>query len=393
MELNFASISIIKNITNTVEKCNKDYKDNELTDIKNFLYLFYQNIYNCYKYVKKNFKYVKKEIIRDTYFDKNNKPSLWNSSFFPENIKKFIINQKCSIVYYVINLDSRTFSLYFYFYEMDKLIDKIDDYAKNIYIWLCFANEYLSDSCYKNTNIYIYLTPFNKKYPNNKKVLEVENVNTAFTISGCNENGEIIIFRKEEWFKVLIHETFHSFDLDFSLANIEKLKYKLRKQFNIDSNLLIYESYCEVWARIMNSLISAFSCLDNKRDIGKYLEYSNVFLEFERIYSIRQMNNVLNYMNISYRDILIRKNNNYKEESNVFCYYIIGGILMSNYYKFMKWCYRNNEYFIKFSKNSEKISEYGNLIIEIGIKGEFFDEIKCVNNDNSGSLRMTCIEL
>ncbi len=62
MELNFASISIIKNISNTVEKCNKDYKDNELTDIKNFLYLFYQIIYTCYKYDKKNFKYLKKEI-------------------------------------------------------------------------------------------------------------------------------------------------------------------------------------------------------------------------------------------------------------------------------------------------------------------------------------------
>jgi hypothetical protein len=212
-------------------------------------------------------------------------------------------------------------------------------------------------------------------------------------MSGCNEKGEIIIYRKEEWFKVLIHECFHSFDFDFSTSNIEKIKYKIKKRFNVKSDLLIYESYCEVWARIINCLITAFACLNNKKNIKKYMELSNIFLQFERIYSLQQCNNILNYMNLSYRDLLIDKNNNYNENSNVFCYYILGAILMSDYYRFIDWCYKNNKYFIKFSNNPEILVSYGNLIIDIGIKGEFFDELECVKMIKGNIARMTCIEL
>ena len=47
----------------------------------------------------------------------------------------------------------------------------------------------------------------------------------------------------------------------------------------------------------------------------------------------------------------------YKENTNVFSYYILKSILMSNYDGFMKWCFDSNMNFISFKKQikSKKI--------------------------------------
>ena len=393
MLLNNVSSDIIEKNMDKIKKCNKDYSDIKLDELKNYIYLFYRIIYSGNKFINKNYKHIEKKIEENKIFDKINKPLMWHSNFFPENIKNYIENKESTMINYTIAIDSRTFSLYFYIYNDDEILNNIDNYVKNVFIWLYIANQYINNNCSNFTNIYIYLTPFEKKLPNKPNItLDHNNVNTAFTMSGCNKKGEIIIYRKEEWFKVLIHECFHSFDFDFSTSSIEKIKYKIKKQFNVKSDLLIYESYCEVWARIINCLIIAFGCLNNKKNIKKYMELSNIFLQFERIYSLQQCNNVLNYMNHSYRDLLIKGNNNYNENSNVFCYYVIGAILMSDYYQFIEWCYKNNEYFINFSRKQEILTSYGNLIIDIGIKGEFINSLECVKMIKGNVARMTCIE-
>ena len=69
-------------------------------------------------------------------------------------------------------------------------------------------------NCAKKLDIYLYFTPFKKTLPTrNTEILNVKHVNTAFAFQ-CAPSGEIVIYRKEEWMKVFIHETFHSFGLD-----------------------------------------------------------------------------------------------------------------------------------------------------------------------------------
>ena len=393
MILNNISSSIIKTNMNIIKECSKNYSELNLDELKDYIYLFYRIIYNGNKIVNKKYKYIKKNINYKYYFDKNDKPAMWNSNFFPENIKKYIEKEESTMVNYIILLDSRTYSLYFFIYNDDKILHNIDDYVKKVFIWLYIANQYINSNCSNFINIYIYLTPFEKILPNKpNEILDHNNVNTAFTMNSCHNDGEIIIFRREEWFKVLIHECFHSFDFDFSTSNIEKIKYKIKKQFNVKSDLLIYESYCEVWGRIINCLITAYGCLSNKKNIKKYMELSIIFLEFERIYSLQQCNKILNYMNLSYRDLLVKKNNNYNENSNVFCYYVLGSVLMSDYYQFIKWCYKNNEHFISFSKKPEVLTSYGKLISDIGLKGEFINSLNCVKMIEGNIARMSCIE-
>ena len=108
----------------------------------------------------------------------------------------------------------------------------------------------------KTLKIYLYLTNKKKTLPlNNIVPLNKNNVNSAVTYS-CSMNGEILIFRKEEWFKCLIHELFHSLCLDFiGLYSDIDVKSYLRNVFCIKSEYLLSESYNEWWATNLNCLI------------------------------------------------------------------------------------------------------------------------------------------
>ena len=105
--------------------------------------------------------------------------------------------------------------------------------------------------------MYVYLTSLKKLLPNTSdEVIGVNNVNTAYTIP-CSEPSEIIIYRKEEWFKVLLHESFHNFALDFATMPSDSCVKRILETFPIESEVNLFEAYTESWAEIMNL---AFYC-------------------------------------------------------------------------------------------------------------------------------------
>ena len=114
--------------------------------------------------------------------------------------------------------------------DVQQKIDVYNKYVDTIIMWLYILNEYGSKKCSTTFTIFLYLTSLEKKLPtSNIDILDQINVNTAFT-STCPSDSEIVIFRKEEWFKVFIHETFHSFGLDFSdMNNADATKFILTK--------------------------------------------------------------------------------------------------------------------------------------------------------------------
>ena len=122
-------------------------------------------------------------------------------------------------------------------------------------------------------NVTIYLTPFKKILPeNNTTVLSAEHVNTAFTFA-CEPEGEITIFREEEWFKVFLHESFHSYGLDFALSESTILRKTIEKVFHIKSDFNVNEAYTETWARIINCALFSF---DNKDKEQTYVADSSL---------------------------------------------------------------------------------------------------------------------
>ena len=88
-------------------------------------------------------------------------------------------------------------------------------------------------------------------------ILGPPHVNSAFS-SVCVPNGEIVIFRREEWLKVFIHETFHAFGFDEGLHYSDDLNNNIRKVFSLDIDFKVGEAYTESWARIINCIFYSY---------------------------------------------------------------------------------------------------------------------------------------
>lgn len=227
-------------------------------------------------------------------------------------------------------------------------------------------------------------------------VLDKNNVNGGYA-NVCGENGQIIVYRKEEWLKVLIHESLHSYGLEFSNLDLNKFNNKIKKLYPIQSNFNIFEAYTETWAEIINLSLIAYIFTNN---IENYLKLVKYFIEIEREFSLLQMKKILNYYNLTYKDI-INKENFYKENTNIFAYYIIKSILLWNINRFINWCYNNNLNYFNFNKNENTLNKFYNLIKDLYLNKELIKEINKnriqINKSNikflNTNLRMTSIEI
>jgi hypothetical protein len=244
--------------------------------------------------------------------------------------------------------------------------NNIEEMKIKIIRLLFFISNFITNRKLRTLKINIVLTNFKKELPRNpNEILDSYHINTGVTWA-CKRDGEIVIYREEEWFKVLIHELFHSLCFDFSNLNINKLiKDKITKMFFIkNSTFSITETYCEFWANIINSILMAYS---TSEDFNEFLIQFEMFNTFEKYFSIFQCIKVLHHMNLSY-DILISRSNihkklsiqNYKERTNVLGYFIIK----------MIWLFYTNEMLSFFSNqheyniiNSNKNYHYLTLLI------------------------------
>jgi hypothetical protein len=380
--------------------------------------IFFSNLFNQLKksesyitsrLIQKNItkQYVNIENTKQIYF-----PTVYNTTFFPEIIKKGIELNTIKGIIYNTKLDER--SIRFYFYTQDTNIpdSTFDAYIKYMLMWIYILNLYgNNNSCSQHLNIFIFLTDFEKKIPSNPvTILAQEQVNTAYTLV-CSPKSEIVIYRKEEWFKVFIHETIHNFGFDFSTMNLKDFNENISKLFPINSKFNIYESYCEFWARVMNAVFCSYSILNNKNNIQSFISYCDILLQVERVFSLYQTNKILNYFGMKYENLYKKddisvsmRNTLYKEKTNVFAYYIITSILLNDYTKFIKWCTINNFTLIKFNKTPRTL-ETLYLFIKKNYKDEIYiKSLNCIerivkkNNIEKNkflrqSLRMTILEL
>jgi len=364
----------IKNMKNT----SKNKKFLEL-----YLNKIYSDIFQSYLYSKKT-KIKKKLFHTDKKFDKKMRPNMYDSKFFPKHIKEYTEKNLFNIITYSCTVYNKNINLYFYVYDKKRDIQIIDNYVKLMIMWIYMLNSYSYNKCSKNLDVYIYLTPFEKKLPKNySTVLDTEHVNTAYTTT-CPINGEIIIFRKEEWFKVFVHETFHTFGLDFSEMNQDKVNKKIRSLFPINSDINLYEAYCETWAKIINISLLSFDILENKTNKQLFFSNCEIFLEVEKQFVLFQCNKILAFMGLEYdnlykNDLISRsaREKLYKEHTNVFSYYIITGILFNNYLKFLAWCNKYNKNVLYKFKNSENtLMNFCNLIELLYNDNDFSKTIK-----------------
>ncbi len=209
--------------------------------------------------------------------------------------------------------------------------------------WLRLASIYSCKECSKKLEIFMYWTPFEKELPaDSNQVIDTIHANTAYTTS-CMPETEIYIFRKEEWYKVLIHETFHCFGFDFSASSQQDINREILRLFPIRlSDPRIYESYCEMWAEIM---VHFMQPILNRVDWEQTMRHTTRELEKERAYSLYQMTKILDRMGLDYDDLfskedvaIQKRTTRYKEKTSVFSYYILKSILMFYVDDFLSWC-------------------------------------------------------
>jgi hypothetical protein len=419
---------------------------------------------------------------------------LENIPYIPSSIVTYIKEKSTYVLTYSFHIDDvRNAKVNFIIfeestYEINNIRKKSASYFKNavlkIYLWLKIASKYAAKKCAPQLECFIYLTPFKRSHPlfskdNDKETKMGPSVGagTAYEdyeeyeelyhhvnmphrssvlkpihINGgvsdlCQPNGRVIVYRKEEWFKVLIHETMHNYGLDFSEMDISNANVLLHKIFTIQKDVKIYESYCEVWARIMNIVFETYfdinsrakfssrttrknfidnitaktiteeeeeegsekdgggggADIKNARNRKRFLKQFYNYLQHESMFSLFQNIKILNYMGLDYNIISNCTDSNYivakklyKEETNAFAYYIIVSVLLSNFNNFILWCIDNNTNIIQFNKNKNSITNFVkfiyknyksnellNIIMDLEIRFENMDS----NTDNQESHR------
>lgn len=345
----------------------------------NILLKIYYDILNAYKFlqsVKKNNAY-EYEITKIENSLEITKPRNFNYNSFPQVIREHIDELSFSEISYTFSLFNRSIRVVFVVEDpnIELKIKTYNKYVDSIIMWLYILNLYSSKQCANSLVIYFYFTSLEKKLPeSNIHILDEKHVNTAFTTT-CPKDSEIVIFRREEWFKVFIHETFHNFGLDFSDMNNNDCHNHLLSIFKVNSFVNSYEAYTEFWAEIINALFCSFYSLkETGREKGgsnnekEFLSNAEFFINFERCYSFFQLVKVLDFMGLSYEDLYSNRSESrllretlYKEKTNVLAYYVIKTVMINNYPSFLSWCNKNNLALIAFKKtiaNQKKFCEF-----------------------------------
>lgn len=345
--------------------CETLYKNTEIDAI--YLDYFYKLIKTANNVVKK----IKIDITRCGSL------TLPSSLYVPVNIINYIEKTK-NISYKVTGIiNSKHIELYFICYDNESI--NIYSYSKYVFLIIYILTIQFKNNCSNFITIQIYLTPYLKINPKHSHIiLDKDQVNTGYSQVGCNSKTNLVIYRKEEWAKVLIHELFHNLNLDFALLEIPQINKMLQKQFNLTIKFNVNECYAEIWGRLLLIFINSYFNSLNSNEFA--INFKKIIVK-EICFSLEQT------IKIQHR---INNVKHYKENTNAFVYYILTSGLMHNYANFIKWCDLNNKHLFYFNKTSNNANKYTQLILS-SLKNKNYNLlIKCLyNKKKTRSLRMT----
>lgn len=369
-------------------------KNSKYERFHSYIYKKLNNIYNSIKLDYNNFNYI---IYRTLV---NNNTTIYNNTltniyekyllhnrYVSNNIKDFIKNEKTKnsskLLIYKLPYKNTYININFFTYneriDNNSINTNYDKSVTNILLLINLISLLSSNNNIHNNNnnicskgglnITFFNTPFLRTLNDNtNNVLGAKNVNGGFCF-GCQNVGNIIIYRKEECFKVFTHELIHNMGIDeyfFDFMNLVKNKqsneYKIYKNFiknynisnevnNNNYNIGLQECFVEFWGEFFNNALTSFlyanSCILSN-NINKFKIYKNFFtkiIQFEYIHNYYQVYKILNFNNMNYNDLIIKnvKNinydnivyNNFREHTHVFSYYILKLFLLIDYERFI----------------------------------------------------------
>ena len=322
------------------------------------------------------------------------KPVLFKDPDFPTKIMAHINRNMKLHIDYSFQINDMNVFLHFIVDEPSIDIDEFNRYVHLIMMWLIIVKTYAVDGANANTlYLYFYFTPLVKQIPKVGETIDKIHVNTGMTFIHNSTPMEIVIFRREEWFKVFLHETMHSFNLDFSNTYSPDTSNKIRSMFGLHEyqcDVELFEAYTEFWANIINALFCSFLYTpNNKKDdmIKNWAEIMNTEIHFSMI----QMIKILKHMKIHYHDLCDPqvKTPNYKENTPVLSYYIIKTILLYNFQEFLFWTSSHSDNRLKIKQDIQTQILLCEFIYKYFRKAPFLKKIAelermCLNPANFG---------
>lgn len=252
----------------------------------------------------------------------------------------------------------------------------------NILFVILFAIYYCSRT--KNNmkpfeiNIDIVLSKY-KKMLRKDELIDEFHVNSGVTSYHTHSKVvNILIFRKEEVAKVLIHEIIHAMRLDD--GHTQLVSNSVSSYFGSKNHLNINESFTETYACILNCALS--SLIQN----GGVRHFKQL-LQNERDFSKTQSYKVLTKIGFSFGDNGdIRAPIDYKESTNIISYYVLKHVNFMKISCFLLFLEKCN-----FSLTN--INEYINYLQERLSEYKWLPNKTITNTKNTSTLRMSSIEL
>lgn len=386
------------NIINSIDYKNgeKINKINKINKIKISKITFFNKIYNQLHSILTNKEFIK--LLKNISIKElKHVPKIKDSKFISEEIKKSANKLKYG---YFIEFDNN--KLYYYCNQKVKVNNTNDNINLEL-LNICRVIKSLKILFNRQNEeqiVHFYMTDKKKKFPKKKNSLLGPNEsNSGVTFSNFIESGEITIYRREEYLKVLIHELIHANFIDKELIFINK---QLEKQFNsyfcTDYTILLNEAFTEAMATILNLFYIHITLKLKKKELNK------MFIN-ELKYSIYIYSKIMNHYNFNNLNKILKQGinkdlckSNFPQKTNIIAYYIFKPLILLNLNLFASMYekysvdYRINngfiEYFIKF------ILEHITDLNEIIIKEDIINK-DIINQDiiKNNSLRMTLYEI
>jgi len=341
-----------------------------------------------------------------------------NNKYIDNDVIEYIkINPGYLVIYHIPFKDKNiVINVINYSKISQKLITNIDNLIKNMIAQIYLISTLTKNhSCSRNSlTISLFLTPFKREIEKSQeKILGASNTNGGFCY-GCISNGEIIIYRQQEVFKVFTHELIHNFGVDkyiwdfMSYVKVEnskqnKLYNKFINNFNLnkDNDVGIQECLVEFWGVFFNNAIYSFIYLKNC-NLSEYNEKFKVYkqtfetiMNFEIVHSFLQTTKIIYHNRLTYLSMLSNnKTPIYREQTHIFSYYMLKLFLIFDYKEFVnsQISITNNNllFFSKSLKNMQTFFDYLILISRnnsVILNFKFMREIylSLINNNNNNN--------
>jgi hypothetical protein len=209
-------------------------------------------------------------------------------------------------------------------YYRTKLLILLCSYIQFLYV------KYPRLEVTKPMKLYVFLSPFKKELASEGS-LKPFNVNTGFTLfDPFKPYNTIVVYRKEELFKVLIHELTHYFRIDRALVP-GHVQQELKTMFKISNDPHIHEAITDFWSCYVNILyFSLFNAKGDLVSLERFKEAVARNLRGETGFIVNQARKVM------YHEEKCSSSRIISEDTHVVAYYILKAVMFAHFQEYIK---------------------------------------------------------